>query len=229
MRSLCNEDARLVPEKLSTTENYKDPFLGIDDFLTNRWALREEMRVDDQWAGEVIQGPTWKRKSALASRGMVEHGFINRKNHKISSALWFESRWAKDVDFDHLFDAWVRLSHPEIAMLHVFTEPELHSQDHAADMSFRAGSFGNGTKPGLPNMGWAMAYGAGYAAEVNVARIQAAGFCVEVQEGVTIVRVTENLSDVVDDFDHFSQRRAELKTLFRPDLFWIKDEPHVGA
>jgi len=70
-----------------------------------------------------------------------------------------------------------------------------------------------------------MAYGPSYAAEVDTARIKAAGFVADERDGVTIVRVTDKLSDVVDDFERFSRRRAELKALFRPDLFWIKGEP----
>jgi hypothetical protein len=225
IQSLYDEDARLVPEWLSTTDTYKDPYVGIDDFLANWWAVAEEYRVDGKRMDDAIQGPSWKRKSALASRGMIEHGFINRTYDKISGLIWYECRWAKDVDFNHLFNVWAGMTHPYIAMLHLFTEPELQWQDYAADMSFRVGSFGNGTRPGLPNMGWAMAYGKSYAGEVDAARIRAAGFAVDEREGVTIVRVTDNLSDVVDNFAHFSQRRAELKALFRPDLFWIKEEP----
>ena len=86
-------------------------------------------------------------------------------------------------------------------------------------MSFRVGSFGGLAKPDLPSMGWAMAYGTTYAAEVDVARIREGGFPVDEFDGVTIVRVTDKLSDVVDDFEYFSRRRAQLKSLFRPGLF----------
>jgi len=174
---------------------------------------------------DVIQGPTWKRKSTLASRGMVEHGFVNSINNRISSTLWFECRWARDVDFNHLFEAWTHLSHPDIGMLHLFTQPELYWQDHEADMSFRVGSFGNGNKLGPPNMGWAMAYGNEYAHEVDAGRIRAAGFALDERDGVTVIRVTENISDVIDNFERFSKRRAELKALFRAGLFWVAEEP----
>lgn len=225
IQSLCEEDKRLVPEWLSTTESYKDPFLGIDDFLANWWAIPVKTTVDGQSRPDSFDGLFWKRKSALASRGMVNHGITDLWYHKNPSGLWFECRWAKDVDFNHLFESWVALSRPDIGMLHVFTEPELYWQDYAADTSFRVGSFGGRAKPGLPNIGWAMAFGAGHAAEVDAARIRAAGFLVDEHGGVIVVRVTEKLTDVVDDFERFSRRRAELKALFRPDLFWIKDEP----
>jgi len=92
-------------------------------------------------------------------------------------------------------------------------------------LSFEVGSFGGRFNPGIPNIGWAMAYGKEYTADVDFARIRAAGFAVDDRGENSIVRVTENLSDVVDDFADFSRRRAELKTMFRPEFFRIHDEP----
>jgi hypothetical protein len=118
---------------------------------------------------------------------------------------------------------------PSIGMIHLFTDNERQQSQGGAAASFAAGSFGGPAKPGAPNVGWAMAYGAEYLPEVDVSRIKAAGFPVDKRDSFVVVRVTENLSDVVDDFPHFSRRRAELKSLFRPDLFWIKDEPLLDA
>jgi hypothetical protein len=230
IQSLCDEDPRLIPEKLASgDERYKDPFLGIDDFLANWWAIPVKTTVDGQSRPDSFDGPAWVRKSSLASRGMVEHGATDLRYHRHTSGLWFECRWAKDVGFNHLFDAWVQLSHPDIAMLHVFTESELQWEDQKSDRSFKLGVLSGGPQQGLPNMGWAMAYGKDYATEVDAARIRAAGFAVDEHDGVIVVRVTEKLSDVVDDFERFSWRRAELKALFRPGLFWIRDEPSERA
>lgn len=229
IQSLCDEDPRLVPEKLSTTENCKDPFLGIDDFLANWWAIPVKTTVDGQSRPDSFDGPFWKRKSSLVSCGMVNHGITDLWNHRHASGLWFESRWAKDVNFNHLFEAWVHLAHPDIAMLHVFTKPELQWEDQKSDRSFKLGVLSGGPHQGIPNMGWAMAYGKDYEGEVDPTRIRAAGFLVDERDGGTVVRVTEKLNDVVDDFERFSRRRAELKALFRPDLFWIKEEPSERA
>lgn len=72
-----------------------------------------------------------------------------------------------------------------------------------------------------------MAYGEEYASEVDVARITNAGFPVTVINNVVVVRIIEKFSDVIDGFERFSRRRAELKRLFRPDLFWLKEEPRT--
>jgi hypothetical protein len=225
IQSLCDEDKRLVPEFVSTSERYKDPFLGIDDFLANWWAIPVKTTVDGQARPDSFDGPFWKRKSTLTSRGMVNHGLTDLWNHKHPGKIWYECRWVKDVNFNHLFESWVQLLRADIGMLHVFTDVEKAMLQSEEGSWFETGSFGGPAKPGLPNIGWAMAYGESYAAEVDAARISAAGFLVDEVDGVTIVRVTDKLSNVVDDFDYFSRRRAELKALFRPDLFWIKEEP----
>ena len=110
-------------------------------------------------------------------------------------------------------------------MLHLFTDVERATWRTEDDSWFETGSFGGSAKPGIPNIGWAMAYGREYASEVDADRISAAGFPVDYVGDVVIVRITKNLSDVVYDFEHFATKRAELKQLFRPDLFWVEDEP----
>jgi hypothetical protein len=140
IQSLCDEDPRLVPEKLSETENYKDPYLGVEDYLENWWAVPTELRLDGVLTAEYFEGRAWKRKSALAGRGMVEHGRITSKNMKIPGYFWFESRWARDVDFDHLFETWVGLSCCEIGMLHLYTDAERKIYDSGAGSSFKVGS-----------------------------------------------------------------------------------------
>ena len=229
IQSLCDEDKRLVPEWLSTSESYKDPFLGIDDFLDNWWAIPVKTTVNGQALPDDFHGPAWKRKSSLASRGMVNHGMVHIKYHKYPGRIWYKSRWAKDVDFNHLFDVWVGVSYPDIGMLHLYTDAEKQLFQTEEDSWFQTGSFGGPAKPGLPNMGWAMAYGKGYAGEVDAARIRAAGFPVDELDGVTVVRVTDRLSDVVDDFERFSRRRAELKTLFRPTCSGSRKSPATLA
>jgi hypothetical protein len=110
-------------------------------------------------------------------------------------------------------------------MLHVFAGPDLAAGDRGDSGWFQTGSFGGPMKPGLPNIGWAMAFGEGYADEVDAEAIRDAGFAVEWLDGAWLVRVTDRLADVAEDFGHFSGRRATLKGLFRPDLFWVTDEP----
>lgn len=229
MEALC-EEPRLVPELVSTSEICKDPFPGIDNFVERWWAQPAQMRLDGVLVSEFFWGPFWRRKSKLASRGMVDHMSRDKtRGLRPPGRIWFDCRWSGDVDFNRLFDAWVSLFRPEMAMMHMFTEPEFSLPPSQSKMRFEVGGFGGPKIPGIPNIGWAMAYGADNAQEVDVDRVKAAGFSVDTCGGATVVRVTDRLSDVVDDYPRFSQRRDELKSLFRPDLFRIKDEHGTAA
>jgi hypothetical protein len=219
---LTSEDARLVPELVSDTERFKDPFVDAEHFIEKWWAMPYKMYLDGKFVSEGFHGPMWKRKSVLVSRGMVKHGRLNVKGKKIGSDIWFESQWRKDLNFFGLFERWIGISNPNVGMLHVFTDVERNMLRAQDGLSFEVGSFGGPAKPGLPEMGWAMAYGPEYAAEVDVGRIAGAGFKVSEIGGAQVVQVTDRLADVVDDYASFARRRAELKSLFRPDLFWIK-------
>lgn len=221
---LCAEP-RLRPELVSWEERFKDSFVSADHFVENWWGQVAVMIPKGEPPWEYHLGPMWKRKSKLASRGYVKYAKVNKFGNRIPGTFWFESRWDRTIDFNDVFDRWASLSHASVGMLHLFGPAETPSNPTEADDRFHRSSFGGPLNPGLPNIGWAMAYGEGYAHEVDVDRVRAHGFPIEVRDGVIIIRVTEHLSDVIDDFPRFSRRRAELKSLFRPDLFWIKDEP----
>lgn len=92
---------------------------------------------------------------------------------------------------------------------------------------FRAGEL-NSLVSGLTNLGWASFFGGEFSKEVDESMIAAAGFPVRKIGDGYLVQVTENISDVIDNFALFSQRRAELKSLFRDGLFMIKDEPTLS-
>jgi hypothetical protein len=204
------------------SERFVDPFVDVDHFIDKWWAVPIKMYEDGKFLGERFGGPLWKRKSPLASRGVVDHGLVDISGKRDFSTLWFECRWDAGVDFLQLFHCWLNIAEPNVGMLHVFTDAERNDPRSEAGRWFSTGSFGGPAKPGLPEIGWAMAYGPGYAVDVDVDRITGAGFKVSSIGGAQVVQVTDKLADVVDDYAYFSQRRAQLKSLFRPDLFWIK-------
>lgn len=224
IEGLCKQSPRLVPELVSTSEICKERFVDAEHFVNDWWAVPVSVYEDRRYIGNRYAGPFWKRRSNLASRGYVRHGIVDLESKRTLSSIWYQCRWDREIDFSHLFDAWVRLSHPEIGMLHVFTQSELRGTQSEERSWFETGSFGGPFKPGLPNIGWAMAYGKGYSAELDLTRIEAAGFSVDELDGIAVVRVTERLSDVVEDFAYFSSRRTKLKDLFRPGLFWMAEQ-----
>jgi hypothetical protein len=70
-----------------------------------------------------------------------------------------------------------------------------------------------------------MHYGLDLAHLVNEPALSAAGFPLEPLNDGWLVRVTETLGDLVDDFPAFSRRRAEMKRIFPSGTFVIEDEP----
>lgn len=218
-------DGRLTPELLSLSERFRHPFINADDFIAKWWAQSTVNHVDGAWDGESCWGPHWKRRSKLASRGYVNHSSMNKFGQRTPGTIWLEARWDKTFDFSWFFNRWVDFSRPSLAMLHLFDGLENDPGATGPEFDFHLGVLFDQRGREIVNIGWAMAYGEGYAHEVDVERVRAQGFPVDIRNGIVVVRVTEQLSDVIDDFPMFSRRRAELKALFRPELFWIKEEP----
>lgn len=227
IETLVHTEERLAPEFLSESERFSERYVGIDDFVENWWGRNADLYVDGRFLSSSSSGPMWKRKSQPAGRGMIHHGGVNLKGNRINSSIWLESRWAKDIAYSSLFDAWVDLYRPSVGMLHLFTDRELSFLNDETGSWFKNGSFGGPAKPGIPNLGWSMAFGSDYAEGVDVAGIKADGFPIDDFGGLVVVRVTDYISDVVDDFPHFSRRRAKLKTFFPQGLFWITEEPET--
>ena len=219
MKTLCEVDPRLQPEQVAFSEEYKDPFISIDDFAENWWRSGGAMTLGDRYVGEAVFGPFWRRKSGLTNRGFVKHADLRDPRYLIPSTVWFQSRWNKIVDFERLFEGWVKLTSPDIGMLHLFTEPEQGRRD-SNYKDFQLGYFGR-PEEGVPNLGWAMVFGERYDGMYDKSGIVSAGYSVSELGNATIIRVTDKLGDVFENFDNFSLRRANLRSYFRPDFCWI--------
>ena len=75
------------------------------------------------------------------------------------------------------------------------------------------------------SLGWATYFGPQFSNETDFMKLQERGYIVEPLAGGFLVLMSGSLTDVQTDFATFSRRRAELKSVFRPDLFEIKYEP----
>lgn len=79
--------------------------------------------------------------------------------------------------------------------------------------------------PVLSNLGWATFLDQPFIDEALWAKIAEADYQVERIGSGGIIRLTDQMTDLIDDYPAFSNRRAQLKQMFPPDLFRIKDEP----
>lgn len=210
------------------------------------WAAKATMKMNGAQI-ETLEDFNWKRTRVAKSQGMVTFPRTNMKGTRLSGGLFFESQFKADIDWIGIFSAWCSVLSPYGAILHPainLEQParggrdvrEYSSDDEIAQNAwsrfssgifhseFRAGEL-NSLVSGLTNLGWASFFGGEFGAEVDEAKISAAGFPVRKVGDGYLVQVTENINDVINDFALFSKRRAELKSLFRDGLFLIKDEP----
>lgn len=183
----------------------------------------------------------WKRNGRLKSLGVVTFPGRNMLGGRIPGGIFFLAQFGSEPDWLNLFRSWCAVSSSELGGLHVITEDaarisraelgdEIQIQAWSRFLhgtfkcAFRVGDT-NRLISGLTNIGWAMWFGDAYAHEVDERRISGEGFPIEKIGNSYLVRVTDRIEDVVSDFNHFSNRRAKLKSLFREGLFMINEEP----
>ncbi|NVZ29651.1 hypothetical protein HX881_29155 [Pseudomonas gingeri] len=219
--SLSRDEGLLVPEQVShNADKFIEPFMGTAA-SEGDWAAKAAIRVNGVLS-DFYQDFAWRRKKAVKCSGSVVHTARNARGQLVPGAISFRSVSSERVDWYSLFKAWCEIFPPQLGMLHLFSEPELGP--HEKNNSFQIGSFNSALKPDVPNIGWVMFYGDEFSAEVDAERIAASGFPIEKLNNGYLVRVTESLQEVASNFPLFSKRRAELKSLFREDLFLIKTE-----
>lgn len=189
----------------------------------------------------------WKRKGTIKSQGSVVFPHI-RGNTSTASRISFDSKFRKDVDWLTLFQTWVEVTSPITAVFHPFIGEDrpakinknLLEYSFKEDIleeawsrfltgevytKFRAGEL-NSLVSGLTNLGWATYLGGEFAQEVDEQVILSAGFKLTKIGAGYMIQVTETLNDIVGEYSRFSAERSRLKTLFRPGLFLIDDEPN---
>lgn len=212
----------LSPEQVSfNPDKFKDEFLG-DESITHWWAALATIKSQ----GRSYESPmpfAWRRKKAVRSTGYLRHRIHNHAGKLVPASINFTAAWGKLVDWAEFFDGLVRIFPPQIGTLHLFTERETGRR--GAWASFQIGSFGASLSPELHNLAWATYFGNEFADEGDRSAMLRAGFAVREYPNGYMVQVTDRLGDVDTDFDMFSTKRAELKSLYRPGRFSILDEP----
>lgn len=222
--SLSLSGRLLLPEQVShNADKFTEPFLGKTS-CESVWASKASMRANGALS-DFYQDFAWKRKKAIKSSGSVVHTARNVRGQLVPGSISLNAACSDKADWYSLFKAWCEIFPPQLGMLHLFTSPELSPSEKNG--SFQIGSFNAALKPDVPNIGWGMFYGDEFAQEIDADQIAASGFPIERLGNGYLVRVTNSIQDVVDDFSLFSKRRAELKSLFREGFFLINHEPSI--
>jgi hypothetical protein len=165
----------------------------------------------------------WRRKTVVKSSGYVRHGITNDAGTALPATVVIAAPWNKSVNWTRLFRSLLEIFPAQLGMLHLFTAPEIGKG--GAWASFEAGSLGPYLSPQLPNLAWASYFGDEFAAEGNRQQLLGAGYDLEEYPNGYMVRVTPELQSLEANFEDFSRRRAELKSMYRAGLFSISDEP----
>jgi hypothetical protein len=221
---------RFVPEYLLSLGSKQGDFVDVAS-CERLWAYDARVTgLGDPYLMTI--GMDWKRMQSAQYAARFSHSDIHNPNKIRHGSLTLETRFNPKTDWLPLFRDCCNSMQATIGMVHAMVEGDnlVDTQIGTKASSFYAGSFGrrNGAIA-IPNIGWAMFYGKRFAADVDAERIAAAGFPIEAIGGGHLIRVTESMNDVVNDFASFSKRRAELKALFRPDMFEIPVEPPYPA
>lgn len=214
----------LTPEQVSfNPDKFKDDFLG-DESLERWWAVMATVKSQ----GRSFEAPmpfAWRRKRVVKSSGYVWHRVHNQAGRLVPASVSISAPWNSRIDWRLLFSELVRIFPPQIGMLHLFTPREVGQR--GAWSSFEIGSFGASLAPELHNLAWATYFGDEFSVEGDRDAMKKEGFTVDEYANGYLVQVTTSLEDVDRSFDLFSAKRAKLKTLYRNELFSIKDEPEV--
>ncbi|HIE30060.1 TPA: hypothetical protein EYP66_22575 [Candidatus Poribacteria bacterium] len=215
---------QLVPEMLYQWEDKVGPFESVEK--TERyWAQVAQMRTSGSLS-EFPIGLRWKRNRAVKYEAEISHTGRNTKGMVIEGRLNVHASMHKKTDWCALGMKLSEAMNSAVAMVHCFAS--LDNQEcgfGTPESDFRSFVVVNGQ---LPNLGWGMFFGGDFAKEVEPDIISAAGFPIQRVGKGYWVQVTEDINDVAADFPMFSKRRVVLKSLFRDDLFLIKDEPMVS-
>ena len=82
------------------------------------------------------------------------------------------------------------------------------------------GSFGGPAQPGIPNAGWAMAFGQKYT-DIDILGLRNAGINVHESGQSKIFQITDELSDLIDRYDYFEKARTKFKSHFQENTFLL--------
>lgn len=224
-------DRRLLPERMGNSEPLKEMFAGIDS-AQHHWA--PEVKISYEGSAFFAKSNfLWIRRKLIKGSGHVMHRSVNRFGDVKPTWLLIKYAFDRDVDWLRLFKELCALLKASYGTLHLLTQVET-SEDafgDAADASYATTDFVDGLPPiglterGLANLSWANYFGPALRIEVSEQQVREAGFPVEQCGDGVLLQVTSNISVVEDDFSEFSQRRSELRSMFRDGLFRINHEP----
>ncbi|MCP1646625.1 hypothetical protein J2T41_006284 [Pseudomonas citronellolis] len=215
LSAFSDGDSRLIPESLYQWENKISDFNSVSA-CEPYWAQVAVMQAQGLKM-DFPMGLRWKRKKVVKYDAEINHTHRNIKGDVVEGSLVVEAQYHRKVEWLDVFRNVCSAMRPRYALMHIFSQDEISSvKVGSLESCFSSGVLYQGK---IPDIGWAIFCGDDLAGLVDSFRISVAGFSVEELGNGFLIRVTEDLQDVVEDFSLFSRRRAELKSLFKEGYF----------
>lgn len=230
LKTLEQADSRLLPEKVGNFEPLRATTKSVDDCRAY-WANFYNSSTPglEKNSDDFI----WKRTKSIKSSGQMLHKRRSLNGSVKAARLVFRSAADRKVAWPELFKNLCRILDPKYGTLHLVTDIE--DVDGAfgeeADASYATNDFLNGVPPfrldeqGPANICWGNYFGPEFSDELsNNGNIESVFQCESIQQG-NFAFVTDNIFDVSDNFEYFSNQREKLKGAFRKGFFRINHEP----
>jgi len=213
---LTTFDDRLVPQFLDNW-GVKRNFESVDA-CEPHWSPRATMKggPDNYYYDEFELSITFTRKRVAKYRAKLDHTSQDRSGGKIYGWLSFKSEYHEAINWSEFFIGLCDILGSSSAKLHCFTNGEK-----------RWSLVGRARFENIPHHLLVPAKyvqeqtkdSAYYIEDDLVQKISDKGFSIEKFNDGYLIKVSDKLEDVLSDYETFSRRRDELKSLFPPGVF----------
>lgn len=225
---------------VAATHDFSSLWLTVMPFERREGKGPDKGKLLDK--GEFRVGAEWSRTGSLAGRGRVD--FRPDLDHSQCDTLSIEFNYDPKIDWYGLFQRLVEICKPAYGMLHLFTELELsrsEAKDHlerfdgplVGEGSFTSWktSLGSWRAPDrwqlaerrtyrfLPQLSWANYFGSEFDGVIDAVRRNAMADGTHGDKDERFLRITEAISDVVDQPEIFDAKRERLKSHFPEGFF----------
>lgn len=234
--SISAVEPRLLPQRAGWLGTLSHDVTSKEDFaalwLEDRQMYSSEGRRGKLQSTGIYMGVEWARRSAIKSRGKIEHQGITYANH--TEALIFRSEWRARVAWLDLFRRLCVLTKAAHGMLHLYTPGEIAELDPDQGLLYREGIHGQraftyttdpygirrATGPGdpdlhtfrvLPEITWGTWLGKNFNGQYDRQSLQRVVRNSEETSDGFLFTVTDQIGDVAEDFGSFRNRREIIK------------------
>lgn len=213
---LTEFDDRLVPQTLDNW-GVKREFISVEE-TEPYWAIKSIQRgtKDHYYYNEMHLSVGLKRKRVVNYHTELRHMSVNRKGRVVPARMHFTATYHKAIDWEELFLGVCDILESNTAFMHYFGDSEkrwsLVRGKYYKDMSHHFLVPAKYVQEQTKDF-------AHYIEDELVQKIKGEGFLVKKVNDGHLIKVTDNLQDVIDDFDVFAARRDQLKAMFPEGLF----------